>query len=423
MTNIVCDFLKRQYWLTITIVLFIIASILIIISSTIVSIVILRTKTTTSTSVTTTTTTAPFVCFTIPSPRPSNQWFIVGNMSIPRQYHTSTYLSQDNSVLIASGYYGIELKTTEKYNQSTGCFQNGLDMPRTRRSHTADILPAFPDYIFFSGGVSSSGILNVTDLFNPITGSTITLPLTTIRYAHGSTVLSSSQLVLIGGMDSIGHIKTGDAIISGSTTTFIASRNTMNVSRSDHTVTRLGNNSGIILITGGRDGSAYYSSSELYYGASNIFISLGSGGMMTTARAYHTATYLPNFNKVLITGGHYDGWTNLNTMILFDIATYSFTTLTSTMSTYRSWHTATLLPNGKVLIVGGHNNTIATTSCDLIDPSNNYLTILIAKLSIGRYQHTTTLIPNNENENSTVLICGGLSAPSVVLNSCEIYLI
>ena len=89
------------------------------------------------------------VCFSIPSPRPSNVWFVVNTMSTPRQYHTSTYISQDNSVLIAGGLSGTVLITTEKYLPSTGCFQSGLTMPRARRSHTADILSAFPDYVLF----------------------------------------------------------------------------------------------------------------------------------------------------------------------------------------------------------------------------------------------------------------------------------
>jgi len=294
------------------------------------------------------------VCLTIPSARPSNVWYVVDTLSTPRILHTSTYISQDNSVLISGGLYGATvLISTDKYIPSTGCFQTGITMPRARRSHTADILPAFPNYILFCGGYGTATILNVADLFNPITGTTLTLSLTTVRYAHASAIFGSSQLILVGGIDSTSQLKTADAMFSGSTSTFFSTTNTMNVSRSDHTATRLGNNSGIVLVAGGRDSNTYYPYTELYYGASNIFFPLGTGGTMPTARAYHTATYLPTFNKVLITGGHYSPWDNLNTMILFDAGTLSFTTLTSTMSSKRSWHTATLLPNGKVLVVGG----------------------------------------------------------------------
>ncbi len=358
---------------------------------------------------------------TIPSPRPSNIWFDVNTLSVPRILHTSTYISQDNSVLIAGGLNGATvLISTDKYISSTGCFQTGITMPRERRSHTADILPAFPNYILFGGGVGTTTIWNVSDLVSPITGDTLTLSLTTIRYAHASAIFGSSQLIVIGGINSIGQLNTADAMFSGSTSTFFSTTNTMNVSRSDHTATRLGNNSGIVLVAGGRAGSTYYPYTELYYGASNVFFPLGSGGTMPTARAYHTATYLPSFNKVLITGGHYSPWDNQNTIILFDAATLSFTTLTSTMSSKRSWHTATLLPNGKILVVGGSNNVIIVPSCDLIDPANNYLTVPAANLSMGRYQHTATLIP--DSNNGTVLICGG-SNGTTTLNTCELYIV
>ncbi|CAF1550793.1 unnamed protein product [Adineta ricciae] len=410
------NYLKQRPWLIIVLILYAIAMITIVIGVTTVEIILLRQTTTP----TTTTTIAPLICFTIPTSRPSNAWYSVGNMSITRQYYTSTYLAQDNSVLIAGGLNGISLKSTEIYNQSTGCFINGTDMPRARYYHTADILPAFPNYILLAGGVGSSGTLNVSDLFDPKTGNTLTIAMSTMRYAHGSAIFGSTQLVVIGGQGAV-QLDTGDAISSGSITTFSMSLNTMIVPRLSHTVTRLGNNSGIILVAGGYQGSTYYSSTELYYGASNMFFSLGSGGAMPTARAYHTASYLPTVNKVLITGGHRDNWNTQNTMILFDVLTYSFSTLTSTMSTFRSWHTATLLPNGKVLIVGGSTGSVITPTCDVIDPSNNYLTTPVANLSFARYKHTATLLPNNDQ--STVLVCGGYSPTSVPLNSCELYFV
>lgn len=343
---------------------------------------------------------------------------MVDRLNNSRLYHTSTYYPNDHSVFIAGGLLGSPLITMEKYLPSTGCFQAGLNMPRARRSHTADILPAFPDYILFAGGAGTPIILNVADLFNPITGQTLTLSLTSGRYAHTSALFSSSQLAVIGGISSAGTpTNTGDAMFSGLNSTFFSVTNTLSSVRIDNTATRLGNNSGLILVVGGQ----YLATSELFHGASNVFIPLGSGGTMSSARAYHTATYLPSFDKVLIIGGHADGWNSLNTMTLFDVATLSFTTLTSTMSTRRSWHTATLLPNGKVLVVGGHNNSIAITLCELVDPFNNYLVTPVANLHVGRYRHTATLIP--DNSTGTVLVCGGTTTGTTALDTCELYVV
>ena len=68
---------------------------------------------------------------------------------------------------------------------------------------------------------------------------------------------------------------------------------------------------------------------------------------MAAARTFHTATLLPS-GKVLVAGG---GGEN-STAEIYDPATGSFST-TSGMEIGRSGHTATLLPNGSVLVAGG----------------------------------------------------------------------
>jgi hypothetical protein len=71
---------------------------------------------------------------------------------------------------------------------------------------------------------------------------------------------------------------------------------------------------------------------------------------MASARYYHTATLLPN-GKVLIAGGHNP---SLATAEVYDPATGTWSPLGS-MSSLRTFHTATLLNNGKVLVSGGRD--------------------------------------------------------------------
>jgi hypothetical protein len=159
---------------------------------------------------------------------------------------------------------------------------------------------------------------------------------------------------------------------------------------------------------------------ELYNGTSDTFISLGA--TMSTARFYHTATYVsPSVHQVLITGGNpYNA--ALNTMSVFDIIILSFISLTESMSSARMWHTATLLSTGKVLLVGGSNGNTSLSTCELIDPTNNnYSSTLSASLYIGRYYHTATFISSDEND--TVLVCGGYNTDIGALNSCELYFV
>jgi hypothetical protein len=126
----------------------------------------------------------------------------------------------------------------------------------------------------------------------------------------------------------------------------------MTAARAAHTATLLP--SGRVLIAGGctldsceleEDGA----SAELYDPRVGSFAKTGTMG---TERVSHTATLLPN-GEVLLAGGWDRGGVLANAE-LYNPATGVFSP-TSSMTTHRAAHTATLLPNGKVLIAGGYN--------------------------------------------------------------------
>ena len=91
-------------------------------------------------------------------------------------------------------------------------------------------------------------------------------------------------------------------------------------------------------------------------------------GAPMTPRISHTATLLPN-GQVLISAGY--GISYLSDAEVYYPSTGTWSTA-GTLSTTRTYHTATLLQNGKVLVVGGGNSassggTLATA--ELYDPA------------------------------------------------------
>src|SRR5437879_2154906 len=89
---------------------------------------------------------------------------------------------------------------------------------------------------------------------------------------------------------------------------------------------------------------------------------------------------------------------------------------TGSLNTARDFHTATLLPNGKVLVAGGVDSSFqASVSAELYDPASGTWAAA-GSLNTARYQHTATLLPNGK-----ILIAGGLDNSSHASASAELY--
>lgn len=136
---------------------------------------------------------------------------------------------------------------------------------------------------------------------------------------------------------------------------------------------------------------------------------LGTGSMYT-GRASHTATLLPN-GSVLILYGSASPSTGA-VPELYNAATGHFTRLGGGVGPDRSGNTATLLPNGKVLVTGGTTGSVVLNAALLYDYGSGTSTNT-GSMAVARTGHTATLLPNGK-----VLIVGGAGINNM---SAELY--
>lgn len=258
------------------------------------------------------------------------------------------------------------------------------------------------------------------------------------RAGHTLTKISDGRVVIAGGSKRLiqKSLKTVEIFNpeTGSTELLVtpdgSKRATLASPRSHHTATYLGiNEEPIGMITGPVEQilivGGFQKNGQILKTLEILEIKVGTNQAVSTklsgknrrlkkARLFHTASLLPN-GRVLIVGGQ--GRINmsnigaLNSIEIFDPVGQVVLPSPVTLSTPRLLHTATTLQDGNILIVGGFTNGKpnqfefgpATDKAELIDTKN--LTIksvgLLDNLE-GIGGHSATLLPNG-----LVLITGG----------------
>jgi N-acetylneuraminic acid mutarotase len=137
---------------------------------------------------------------------------------------------------------------------------------------------------------------------------------------------------------------------------------------------------------------------------------------MNAERVCGEAVLLPD-GKVLIIGG--SGGDGGKSAEVFDPATNTFARTGSMNESRQEPFAAVLLKNGKVLVTGGYYGKLVA-GAELYDPATGQFT-KIGEMTTGRGNHTMTVLPDGR-----VLIAGGGIAepdwgPMVVLSSAEIF--
>lgn len=241
------------------------------------------------------------------------------------------------------------------------------------------------------------------------------------RYWHTATPLPDGRVLMAGGHFPESFVPTYRTEIYTPATDSWAAAAKMSVPRERHTATLLegpgcGLRCGLVLVTGGVGevgtpvtpaGGAAADSAELYDPANDRWI---PAAPLTDLRANHTATLLPD-GTVLVAGGlaaRVEGQVAVATdsAETYDPVTGVFIPTNGSMASARGDHTATLLPNGTVLIAGRTPGPADPTgsSTEIYDPASRTFTAT-GSLVNGRSNHTATLLPDGK-----VLVTGGSGA-------------
>ncbi|HEX4783798.1 MAG TPA: kelch repeat-containing protein [Candidatus Sulfotelmatobacter sp.] len=134
---------------------------------------------------------------------------------------------------------------------------------------------------------------------------------------------------------------------------------------------------------------------------------------MLEPRSGHTATLLPD-GRVLIAGGMRGNQDFYDSAELYDPSTGKFKP-TGKLHQRRVGHIAVLLPSGKVLVAGGWVGEGGTDSAELYDPATGSFR-QIAKMTIRRGRPSATLLASGD-----VLVAGGEEQNNLSLASAEIF--
>lgn len=291
--------------------------------------------------------------------------------------------------------------TSELSDPSVGSWTATAPMRADRWGHTATLLP--DGSVLVTGGHIHSGMpLASAERFDPRTGAwTVTGSASVGRGSHTATLLADGRVLVAGGSSLIGDGIDSAELYDPRTGAWTAAPR-MGTGRQAQTATLLSD--GRVLVGGGggefpgADGSSSSDTAEIYDPVTGRWTATAR---LTEARTRYAATLLPD-GRVLVVGGSTVDEPIARSAERFDPDTGIWSS-TSSMGDARSDHTATLLPNGTVLVAGGFGmgSTYSDlASAELFDPGRGSWSATLS-MSKARSDFTATLLLDG-----TVLVLG-----------------
>jgi hypothetical protein len=345
------------------------------------------------------------------------------SMTVPRSGHAATLLANSKVLIVGGGDGSAEL-----FDPSTNLFVPTGALTTQRYGATATLLTNGKVLIAggFGQGTSMLPILNTAEIYDPLTGTfSLTGNMVVPRVRHTATLLSDGRVLIVGGIDSSGG--GGAAVASAElydpATGIFALTGGLLTDRADHAATLM--SSGEVLIVGGWNGHRADAADDPPWDPLFVELFQPPAGKFAVSGSMSTTRIGPSVNrltsgKVLVLGGVpavqniHDQPPTPAYAEIYDPFTHRFFALTTPPMTWKRY-TATLLNDGTVLLAGGDVLGATVGTAELLDPASGRLTAT-GRLATPRTGHTATRL-----NDGRVLIAGGLDVNGKVLASTEIY--
>lgn len=290
-------------------------------------------------------------------------WMTTANMAERRYYHVGVRLPDDR-VLVAGGFYGSSfdphaLASCELYDPASGTWAMTGSMSDGRYEHAGAVIAG--NHVLVMGGNNRLEMsIRTAELYDEGTGEWSSVSgLSYGRFDHTATGLPDGKSVLVvGGMGTVSP-------------TFLNQ-----VERFDYDKMKFVPTDWL------RDGRLWQSTVALRDG--RILV---SGGQSATAVLASAEIYDPSQGS----------WSQAAPMLLA-----------------RTGHTATLLADGKVLVVGGANG-MRRSEAEIYDPANDEWN-MVGMLGEARQAHKAILL-----DNGHALVVGGILGTAPVSHTVEAY--
>jgi hypothetical protein len=316
----------------------------------------------------------------------------IGAISVERAAHQATLL-QTGQVLITGGCAGrgcdLYHASAELFDPAAQSFRPAPPMSTPRAGHVAVSLS--DGRVLVAGGWTGQGATASAEVYDPATGRwTPVGDMADARESLMAVSLPDGRVLITGGSGGVDDLASAE-VFDPAASTFSA----VGPMRTNHyLVTALAD--GRVLVTGGQDAAGeILSTAEIFDPATGQFRPTGE---MATPRVKHAAALLPD-GRVLILGGSgarsYPG--RYASTEIFDPTTGAFSPGPNMQwGRHKIRDAVTVLPSGAVLVAGG------AVRPELFDPTDQVFVSVEGQLSGPQMFATATLLPTGE-----VLILGG----------------